>query len=100
MVTVDLQYLQIEELVQLSHNGQIDALVNNAGISMRGSVLETPFKRVRKVFDSSSWPYRVQRDVMEVNYFGQVAVTKALLPFIPDDGVVIVTSSLQVPELR
>uniref|UniRef100_A0A914S1M3 Uncharacterized protein n=1 Tax=Parascaris equorum TaxID=6256 RepID=A0A914S1M3_PAREQ len=33
--------------------------------------------------------------LMEVNYFGHVAVTKALLDYIPDDGAILVTSSLQ-----
>lgn len=32
---------------------------------------------------------------MEVNYFGHVAVTKALLDYIPDDGAILVTSSVQ-----
>ena len=32
---------------------------------------------------------------MEVNYFGQVAITRALLPFIPDDGAIVVISSMQ-----
>ncbi|GMT33940.1 hypothetical protein PFISCL1PPCAC_25237 [Pristionchus fissidentatus] len=72
---------KVEELVKLSHNGVIDCLVNNAGISMRGSVAETDMS--------------VQRRVMETNYFGQVAVTRSLLPFIPDDGAIVVTSSMQ-----
>ncbi|GMR33602.1 hypothetical protein PMAYCL1PPCAC_03797, partial [Pristionchus mayeri] len=72
---------KVDELVKLSHDGRIDCLVNNAGISMRGSVAETDMA--------------VQRKVMETNYFGQVAVTRALLPFIPDDGAIVVTSSMQ-----
>lgn len=35
------------------------------------------------------------RQVMEVNFFGIVSVTKALLSFVPDTGCVIVTSSMQ-----
>ncbi|KAF8381990.1 dhs-30 [Pristionchus pacificus] len=72
---------KVDELVKLSHNGKIDCLVNNAGISMRGSVIDTDMA--------------VQRKVMETNYFGQVAVTRALLPFIPSDGAIVVTSSMQ-----
>ncbi|GMS94532.1 hypothetical protein PENTCL1PPCAC_16707, partial [Pristionchus entomophagus] len=70
----------IEDLVKLSHDGQIDCLINNAGISMRGSIIES---------DPS-----VHRRVMEINYFGQIAITRALLPFIPSDGSIVVIGSL------
>ena len=43
--------------------GHIDIVINNAGISSRGSVL-----------DSST---DVDRRVMEVNFFGTVALTKS-----------------------
>lgn len=42
--------------------GHIDVLVNNAGISSRSSVMET---------DTT-----VDRRIMEVNFFGPVALTK------------------------
>ena len=44
----------------------IDILVNNAGISQRSLIVETDFA--------------VYRRMMEVNYLGTVALTKALLP--------------------
>lgn len=44
----------------------IDILINNGGISQRSLFLENDFK--------------VYRQLMEVNYFGLVALTKALLP--------------------
>lgn len=44
--------------------GQVDILINNAGISYRGNILETQIS--------------VQRDVMETNYFGPVALTQGL----------------------
>uniref|UniRef100_A0A914ZKG6 Dehydrogenase/reductase SDR family member 7B n=1 Tax=Parascaris univalens TaxID=6257 RepID=A0A914ZKG6_PARUN len=69
------------EIVALSPSRHIDILVNNAGVSMRGSCKDTPMK--------------VHKQLMEVNYFGHVAVTKALLDYIPDDGAILVTSSLQ-----
>lgn len=47
--------------------GRIDILVNNGGISQRSIVEETSME--------------VDRRIMEVNYFGQVALTKAVLPF-------------------
>lgn len=42
--------------------GQVDVLINNAGISYRGSILDTHLS--------------VQRDVMETNYFGPIALTQ------------------------
>jgi dehydrogenase/reductase SDR family protein 7B len=46
--------------------GQIDILVHNGGVTQRGSVLDTELS--------------VQRQVMELDYFSYVALTKALLP--------------------
>lgn len=42
--------------------GQVDVLINNAGISYRGNILDTHVS--------------VQRDVMETNYFGPIALTQ------------------------
>uniref|UniRef100_A0A0N5BSW1 Dehydrogenase/reductase SDR family member 7B n=1 Tax=Strongyloides papillosus TaxID=174720 RepID=A0A0N5BSW1_STREA len=72
----------IKDLVKKSITGdRIDVLVNNAGLSNRGSCRDTSLK--------------VQRDVMEINYFGHVAVTKNLIDYIPDDGAIVVISSIQ-----
>ncbi len=62
--------------------GPIDILVNNAGISLRGLVVETDIA--------------VDRRIMEVNYFGAVALTKALLPgmIARGDGQIVVVSSI------
>ena len=46
--------------------GRIDYLFNNGGISQRSEVHETPLE--------------VDRRIMEVNYFGNIALTKAVLP--------------------
>ncbi|VDM40083.1 unnamed protein product [Toxocara canis] len=70
-----------EEIIALAPSRKIDVLVNNAGLSMRGSCKDTPIK--------------VYKQLMEVNYFGHVVVTKALLDYIPDDGAIVVTSSVQ-----
>jgi short-subunit dehydrogenase len=47
-------------------NGQIDILINNAGISQRSLIAETSIE--------------VDKKLMDVNYIGTVALTKALLP--------------------
>ncbi|VDN03592.1 unnamed protein product [Thelazia callipaeda] len=71
----------VVELVSVANNNKIDVLVNNAGLSMRGSCRNTTMN--------------VHRQVMEVNYFGHVAVTSALLDYIPEDGAIVYISSLQ-----
>jgi dehydrogenase/reductase SDR family protein 7B len=62
--------------------GTVDILINNGGISQRSLVKETPIEVDKKVFD--------------VNYFGTVALTKALLPHLIEkkDGQIAVTSSV------
>ncbi len=52
--------------------GRVDVMVHNAGVSQRGSAIETSLG--------------VHRRIMEVNYFGVVALTKALLPSMLDRG--------------
>lgn len=49
-----------------NHFGSIDILLNNGGISQRSKADETTLE--------------VDRKLMEVNYFGTVALTKAVLP--------------------
>jgi short-subunit dehydrogenase len=50
----------------ISFFGQVDALLHNGGISQRSLIKETSLA--------------VDRKLMEVNYFGTVALTKAVLP--------------------
>uniref|UniRef100_A0A1I7WST5 NAD(P)-binding protein n=1 Tax=Heterorhabditis bacteriophora TaxID=37862 RepID=A0A1I7WST5_HETBA len=72
----------VESLRSLAIDGStIHVLINNSGISMRGSVVDTPVS--------------IHKQLMETNYFGHVAVTRALLSAIPDEGCIIATSSVQ-----
>ncbi|XP_051695737.1 dehydrogenase/reductase SDR family member 7B isoform X2 [Oryctolagus cuniculus] len=63
--------------------GHVDILINNAGISYRGAVQDTTLD--------------VDKRVMETNYFGPVALTKALLPGMlrRRQGHVVAISSVQ-----
>ena len=62
--------------------GRIDILINNGGISQRALVHETELS--------------VDRRIMEVNFFGQAALTKAVLPYMiqQNQGQIGVMSSL------
>ena len=66
----------------LAHFGRIDILFNNGGISQRGMALETDLS--------------VDRKIMEVDYFGTIALTKAVAPHMvnQNSGHFVVTSSL------
>ncbi|MFP6772965.1 MAG: SDR family oxidoreductase [Alphaproteobacteria bacterium] len=66
----------------LAAEGRIDVLINNAGISSRGSVEETSLEVFRGVF--------------ETNFFGLVAVTQAVLPGMRErsSGAIINVGSL------
>lgn len=62
--------------------GRIDVLYNNAGISQRGSVNDSDMA--------------VFRQLLEVNFFGVIALTKAVLPIMlkQNNGQIAVTSSV------
>lgn len=61
---------------------KIDILINNAGISQRSKVLETPIINYRKI--------------MEIDYFGTVILTKSVLPkmITQGGGHILCTSSM------
>jgi dehydrogenase/reductase SDR family member 7B len=61
--------------------GRIDILINNGGISQRSLAKETRLE--------------VDRSIMEVNYFGSIALTKAVLPYFlkQGSGMFVVTTS-------
>jgi short-subunit dehydrogenase len=73
----------------LSLTGGIDVMVHNAGIGQRSSVRETAFE--------------VERKLLDTNYLGPVALTKALLPSMLARGggrLVVVSSVLGVMSVK
>ena len=84
VVPLDLTDLSnVDALVSsvIDQVGRVDVLVNNGGISQRSLVGETPIE--------------VDRKIMEVNFFGAVGLTKALLPALREThGQIIVISSI------
>ena len=62
--------------------GRIDILINNGGISQRALTKDTSLE--------------IDRKIMEVNFFGTVALTKAVLPYMLEkkSGHIVVISSI------
>lgn len=75
---------QVNEGAQraLQFFGKIDVLVNNAGVTQRSKLIDTSVAAIRQL--------------MEVNFFGAVMLTKALLPYFRQtgSGQIIVISSM------
>jgi short-subunit dehydrogenase len=74
----------IEETVAdiIRKEGRIDMLLNIGGISQRALIKDTPL-----------W---LDRRIMEINYFGTIALTKAVLPYMISNGGghIVATSSI------
>lgn len=74
----------IEDLVEehLKKTGRIDFLLNIGGISQRSKITDTPL--------------RIDRRIFEINYFGTIALTKAVLPWMirQKSGHIAATSSI------
>ncbi len=66
----------------IENHGKIDILVNCGGISQRGEVHQTSME--------------IDRRIMEINYFGNIALTKAVLPYMRKEkwGQIVVISSI------
>ena len=84
-ISLDLEHSQnFPELAKevISKMGKIDFLFNNGGLSQRSEASETPLE--------------VDRRIMEINYFGNIALTKAVLPYMQtkQSGHIIVISSI------
>lgn len=69
-----------EKAIELG--GGIDILINNAGISQRCSVAESDLS--------------LDKEIMDVNFFGNVGLTRAILPHMKNrgSGAIVVTSSV------
>ena len=74
------ELFSIVEECLLQHK-KIDYLFNNGGVSQRSYVPDTSIETARKI--------------MEINFFGNIALTKALLPYMINQkgGHIIITSS-------
>jgi short-subunit dehydrogenase len=74
----------IEEIVAgvMEKSGVVDYLINLGGVSQRAFITETPL-----------W---LDRKIMEINYFGTIALSKAVLPYMikQGHGHILVTSSI------
>jgi dehydrogenase/reductase SDR family member 7B len=66
----------------VNHFGRIDVLVNNGGVSQRATAMETS--------------EAVERQIMEVNYFSAVNLSRAVLPYMIRQraGRIVVVSSI------
>ncbi len=66
----------------LERYGHVDILVNNGGISIRALASETTLE--------------IDRRIIEIDYFGHIALTKAVLPSMLQrkEGHIVVTTSL------
>ncbi len=75
---------KVTELTQqvISKFGRIDILVNNGGISQRSLTKDTPLE--------------IDRKIMEINFFGTIALTKSVLPYMlkQKSGHIIAMSSI------
>ncbi|XP_018320727.1 dehydrogenase/reductase SDR family protein 7-like [Agrilus planipennis] len=86
IIPLDLSDLtSLENVVEkiLSITSHVDILINNAGISHRGTVVNTNVE--------------VDKKIMTVNYFGTITLTKALLPSMikRQIGHIVMISSVQ-----
>jgi len=85
VLTLDLEHSEnFKELVEqvIRKYGKIDFLFNNGGLSQRSNASDTPLE--------------VDRRIMEINYFGNIALTKAVLPYMQkqQSGHLVIISSI------
>ncbi|MCD2259081.1 SDR family oxidoreductase [Psychroserpens luteolus] len=78
----NINHMEFKTNEAISIFGRIDVLVNNGGISQRSAIIDTSID--------------VDRKLMEIDYLGTVALSKAILPHFIDNqsGHYVVVSSL------
>ncbi|MBI3133224.1 MAG: SDR family oxidoreductase [Bacteroidetes bacterium] len=85
IICLDLEksegFAEIAREIQVTY-GRIDYLINNGGLSQRGEAADTSME--------------VNRRIMEINYFGNIALTKAVLPVMHSQksGHIVVIASI------
>ncbi|XP_076232465.1 dehydrogenase/reductase SDR family protein 7-like [Calliopsis andreniformis] len=81
ITNINSLHSEVEKVIEI--HGKVDILINNAGISYRGEVINTNVD--------------VDIKVMLTNYFAQIALAKAVLPFMIKQqyGHIVCISSLQ-----
>lgn len=84
IVTLDLQdHARLDQIASnVLAQAPVDILINNGGISQRSIASETPLELDKKI--------------MDINFFGTIALTKAVLPTMLErkSGQIVVVSSL------
>jgi short-subunit dehydrogenase len=82
MDMLEFEHFPAKVQTVIEHFGQIDFVVQNAGVSQRSYVKDTKFE--------------VYRDLMELDFFSVVAFTQALLPHMSErkEGHFVVISSI------
>jgi short-subunit dehydrogenase len=78
----DTEKVQDTAAQVIKQEGKIDILLNIGGVSQRALIKETPL-----------W---LDRKIMDINYFGTIALTKAVLPYMiaAGSGQIVATSSI------
>lgn len=78
----DLSHVDAEVQKVIQKFGRVDVLINNAGVVQRSYVIDTPLE--------------LERKMMEINYFGPVVLSKAVLPFMrkQNSGNILAVSSV------
>jgi len=92
-VTDDESVRRFARQLEKTH-GRVDVLVNNAGIMIDGKEGDGP--KAASILDAK---VDTMRRTMEVNVYGALRVTQALLPLMPRDGARVINVSSGMGQL-